>query len=395
VVASVEDPLDNIAVQTFSTRISSARQANILSNVTTIPMITVSTTLEFDGQLSYQESNIYGLVTLKAPSISWPSEEDLSSISRVPIDLICVVDQSKSMTGNKMTLLKQTLIYIVEQLNEMDRLAIISFDRRAFDRSHGLKRMNQQNQERIKRAINDDMQVGSGTFIGCGLKMGIDLFTSRQTRNPLSALLLLTDGEDNRKHDYSQLMERLPEEIPCHTFGYGRKHETALLVQLAEQGNGVRIILGHVSVTYIEPNSGNTLTTTPVPFHLVRDSSLSFKQLQVNYALDIQRNRVETAFVLRRAMNENNYRRSLHLLKAQVKKIQESVSAQDPFCQQLIKDLKHRYPSERDYRLSQSNAFIQHSSERSTYAPESTPSVLLYQSPQQRLEIIRFNEKYT
>ncbi|CAF4784558.1 unnamed protein product, partial [Rotaria sp. Silwood1] len=238
VVASVEDPLDNIAVQTFSTRISSARQANILSNVTTIPMITVSTTLEFDGQLSYQESNIYGLVTLKAPSISWPSEEDLSSISRVPIDLICVVDQSKSMTGNKMTLLKQTLIYIVEQLNEMDRLAIISFDRRAFDRSHGLKRMNQQNQERIKRAINDDMQVGSGTFIGCGLKMGIDLFTSRQTRNPLSALLLLTDGEDNRKHDYSQLMERLPEEIPCHTFGYGRKHETALLVQLAEQGNG-------------------------------------------------------------------------------------------------------------------------------------------------------------
>ncbi|CAF3647867.1 unnamed protein product [Rotaria sp. Silwood1] len=238
VVASMEDPLDNIAVQTFSTRISSARQANILSNVTTIPMITVSTTLEFDGQLSYQESNIYGLVTLKAPSISWPSEEDLSSISRVPIDLICVVDQSKSMTGNKMTLLKQTLIYIVEQLNEMDRLAIISFDRRAFDRSHGLKRMNQQNQERIKRAINDDMQVGSGTFIGCGLKMGIDLFTSRQTRNPLSALLLLTDGEDNRKHDYSQLMERLPEEIPCHTFGYGRKHETALLVQLAEQGNG-------------------------------------------------------------------------------------------------------------------------------------------------------------
>ncbi|CAF4502812.1 unnamed protein product, partial [Rotaria sp. Silwood2] len=121
--------------------------------------------------------------------------------------------------------------------------------------------------------------------------------------------------------------------------------------------NIVRVTLGHVSVTYVEPNSENTLTTTPVPFNLVRASFLSPEQLQINHALDIQRNRMETAFVLRRAMNETNYRRSLDLLKAQVQKIQESVSAQDPFCQQLIKDLEHRYPSERDYRLSQ-NAFV-------------------------------------
>ena len=82
------------------------------------------------------------------------------------------------------------------------------------------------------------MQVGSGTFIGCGLKMGIDLFVKRQTKNPLSALLLLTDGQDNKTHDYSQLMQRLPENTVCHTFGYGRDHTTALLVKLAEQGNG-------------------------------------------------------------------------------------------------------------------------------------------------------------
>ena len=43
-----------------------------------------------------------------------------------------------------MTLLKQTLVYIVEQLNAFDRLAVISFDTQAYDRSHGLKRMNQQ-----------------------------------------------------------------------------------------------------------------------------------------------------------------------------------------------------------------------------------------------------------
>ena len=150
-----------------------------------------------------------------------------------------------------------------------------------------------------------------------------------------------------------------------------------------------------MSITYVKPNSGDTLTTSPVPFCLVRSSSLSPEQLQINHTLDVQRNRVETALVLKRAMNENNYRRSIALLKAQVNKIQESISAQDPFCQQLIKDLQHQYPSERDYRLSQSNASIQHSLERGTYSTAAIPSVLIYQSPQQLLEVSRFNEKYT
>lgn len=49
------------------------------------------------------------------------------------------------MSGEKMILLKKKLIYIVEQLNELDRLAIVSFNSTARDRSHGFKRMNQQN----------------------------------------------------------------------------------------------------------------------------------------------------------------------------------------------------------------------------------------------------------
>ncbi len=68
--------------------------------------------------------------------------------------------------------------------------------------------------------------------------MGIDLFRNRQTKNPLSALLLLTDGQDNQQHDYTQLMGTLTEGIQCHTFGYGYDHTAALLVQLAQQGNG-------------------------------------------------------------------------------------------------------------------------------------------------------------
>jgi hypothetical protein len=93
-------------------------------------------------------------------------------------------------------------------------------------------------QEILKRAIMDDIHDGGGTYIGCGLQMGIELLTNRQTTNPSAAILLLTDGQDNQTHDYSQLMQGLPNGILCHTFGYGSDHTAALLVQLAEQGDG-------------------------------------------------------------------------------------------------------------------------------------------------------------
>ncbi len=90
----------------------------------------------------------------------------------------------------------------------------------------------------LKNSITENVKASGGTFIGCGLSMGIKLFTNRQTKNPVGGLLLLTDGQDTRVQDYSNLMKTLPEGVLCHTFGYGPDHTAALLVQLAEQGNG-------------------------------------------------------------------------------------------------------------------------------------------------------------
>ncbi len=48
---------------------------------------------------------------------------------------------------------------------------------------------------------------------------------------------MLTDGQDNQVHDYSQLMQTFPEDVVCYTFGYGPDHSESLLARLAEQGN--------------------------------------------------------------------------------------------------------------------------------------------------------------
>ena len=151
--------------------------------------------------------------------------------------------------------------------------------------------------------------------------------------------------------------------------------------------------LGQVTVTYVEPNSGQTVTTTPVSFQLVRAVQPAADLLVVNYTLDIQRNRVETAREIKRAMDESNYQRSLAILKAQVEKIKSSVSAQDPFCQSLIKDLEYRFPSERDYRASHNNNYMQHSSERGTYAPQGNISSLAYQQLPQQQQVAHFMQQ--
>ncbi|CAF5123627.1 unnamed protein product, partial [Rotaria sp. Silwood1] len=122
-----------------------ARQAAVISlnEANNFPMITAITTLEREAQVPHEESSLYGLITLQAPPALQFDNQPIMQ-SRAPIDLVCIVDQSGSMGGQKIALLKKTLIDIVDQLGELDRLAIISFNTDAIDRSHGLRRMTQQ-----------------------------------------------------------------------------------------------------------------------------------------------------------------------------------------------------------------------------------------------------------
>ena len=48
--------------------------------------------------------------------------------NRPSIDMICVIDKSGSMDGEKIELVKDSLKQLLEYLNEKDRLSLIMFD---------------------------------------------------------------------------------------------------------------------------------------------------------------------------------------------------------------------------------------------------------------------------
>ena len=136
--AEGDNEVDERAVRAIAARIQEVRQRSATST-NELQQIIATTTLEYGGQVYNEASNIYGMVTLKAPTLlsKDASEKEMSEL-RVPVDLVCVVDQSGSMSGEKITLLKETLNYIIDQMNPLDRMSVISFDTRAFNRSTDL-----------------------------------------------------------------------------------------------------------------------------------------------------------------------------------------------------------------------------------------------------------------
>jgi Mg-chelatase subunit ChlD len=66
------------------------------------------------------------MVNIKTKETTEEQEGD-----RSPIDLVCVIDISGSMRGEKIDLVRKTLISLLEIINEHDRLCLIKFDDKA------------------------------------------------------------------------------------------------------------------------------------------------------------------------------------------------------------------------------------------------------------------------
>lgn len=61
---------------------------------------------------------------------------------------------------------------------------------------HGLKKMTDANKE-LSGSLLGGLTATGGTDIYDGLRAGVDLLGRRQTRNTITSLFLLTDGQDS------------------------------------------------------------------------------------------------------------------------------------------------------------------------------------------------------
>jgi Mg-chelatase subunit ChlD len=159
-------------------------------------------------------------------------ESDIISAKKVPLDIVCVLDNSGSMDGSKICSLVKAMDFVVSALGEHDRLSVVSFNSSA-SVMFGLQKMTASNKSQATRKLHE-LSAGGGTNILDGMQQGWSILENRRTKNPASCVFLLTDGQDRDSLD--RKMELARNMKSCGTslfvFGFGADHDSQHMVSV-------------------------------------------------------------------------------------------------------------------------------------------------------------------
>jgi len=125
-------------------------------------------------------------------------EDIVEENERQGMDIIAVLDVSSSMSGSKISLVKDTMHFVADVLTEQDRLSIVSFSSGA-TRLTPLIPLGKANKTKIDGAIRGLYSSGS-TNIASGMAYAFRQIKDRNHSNPITSVFLLTDGHNNSGH---------------------------------------------------------------------------------------------------------------------------------------------------------------------------------------------------
>jgi Ca-activated chloride channel family protein len=167
--------------------------------------------------------------------------ETLTKRQRPPASLVFLIDVSGSMSPeNRLPLLKRSLGYLVDQLDERDRVAIVVY---AGSAGVALEPTSGDEHRTIKRAITA-LGAGGSTHGSAGIREAYRLARQMHRHGGETRVILATDGDFNVGiTDRDELVRLVRHEAEAGVyltalgFGMGGTGD-ARLQQLADQGNG-------------------------------------------------------------------------------------------------------------------------------------------------------------
>jgi len=160
--------------------------------------------------------------------------ESLKTTKKAALDLVCVIDNSGSMGGHKIELVKNSFNYLLDFLGDSDRLSIILFDDKT-SRLVPLIRTTEDNKKIILEQLKD-VEGRGGTDINLGIVNAFKVLQQRRYKNPVTSIFLLSDGLDGGAQErVRQSLESysLPHDVTINTFGFGRDHDPQLMSDIA------------------------------------------------------------------------------------------------------------------------------------------------------------------
>ena len=197
------------------------------------------------GAAEYDEVGIGAVETFAATAcICAPQEADVGEKERYPIDVIVCIDVSASMAGDKLSLTKEAICFLIEHMSPDDQIALVTYNHV----STVVLPLSLISTSREMALEKISLVTSSGmTNLHGGLMLSLDLAETRIRRNSACSILLCTDGQANigPRHpptilnDVRRKLARMNGPYSIFSFGFGADHSEELLQQIATDGQGL------------------------------------------------------------------------------------------------------------------------------------------------------------
>ncbi|XP_078104716.1 inter-alpha-trypsin inhibitor heavy chain H3-like isoform X2 [Sander vitreus] len=166
-----------------------------------------------------------------------------SSLSRIPKNVVFVIDQSGSMRGRKMQQTRLALIHILNDLAEDDHFGLITFDSSIFHWKQELVQANKKNLESAKTFARNINERGA-TDINAAVLEGARMLNAHPREGSASIVILLTDGDPtsgviNLELIQSNVRRDIADKFPLYCLGFGYDVNFEFLDKMSLQNNGV------------------------------------------------------------------------------------------------------------------------------------------------------------
>jgi len=192
------------------------------------------------------------MASVRVPDDEQGEDGEINENDRAPVVVVAVVDKSGSMSGDKMKSLKETLEFVISEMGQKDRLAIVEYDSNV-KTTLPLTRMDEAGKAKASK-VAKAIRPGSTTNMSGGLMEGLRLIPEDAGIDTVVSTLLLTDGLANKgirtaKGIIAMVRKAQSEGVgrcTVNTFGFGADHDATMLTEIAQACEGMYYFIENV-----------------------------------------------------------------------------------------------------------------------------------------------------
>ncbi|KAM6928340.1 inter-alpha-trypsin inhibitor heavy chain H4-like [Xenentodon cancila] len=164
-------------------------------------------------------------------------------LTRIPKNVVFLIDRSGSMSGRKIVQTRTALIHILNDLADNDFFGIITFDGSVFHWKRELVQATSENLLSAKEFAKNIRDRGA-TNINAAVLEGARMLNAHPREGSASILILLTDGdpttgETNLEQIQSNVKQAIAGKFPLYCLGFGFDVYFGFLEKMSLQNNGV------------------------------------------------------------------------------------------------------------------------------------------------------------